>query len=64
MIPDIGLMIGAYIIVRMVSFLSRRDQGAESVLVKILAVITILVVLISVGDLLLGHPDLPRPSYP
>lgn len=57
MIPDIGLMIGVYIITRMVSFLTRREDRAESVIVKFLAVITILVTVICLADLLMrGQP--------
>ena len=52
MIPVIGLMIGAYIVTRMISFLTRRGERNESVLVKVFAVITVLVVLICVVDLL------------
>lgn len=40
MIPDIGLMIGAYIITRMVSFLTRNGDRAEHIVVKVLAAIT------------------------
>ena len=43
MIPDIGLMIGAYIVVRMASFLTRKGERAESVVVKVLAWITIVI---------------------
>lgn len=53
MLPDIGLMVGVYIVTRMVSFLTRQDQRAEVGIVKILAVITIVVTLIALGDLLL-----------
>lgn len=43
MIPTIGVMIGFYIITRMLSFLLRKDQRSENTIVKIFAVITILV---------------------
>lgn len=52
MIPDLGLMIGAYIIVRMVSFLLRTGERRESILVKILAVIAILVTVVCTYDLI------------
>ncbi len=51
MIPAIGLMIGAYIITRMVSFISRREERKESGIVIICAIITIVVVLISLVGL-------------
>lgn len=52
MIPDIGIMIGAYILTRMASFLSRKGAREESSCVKIFAAITIVIVLISVYDLI------------
>ena len=59
MIPDIGLMIGVYIITRMVSFLLRSEGRAEPVVVKFLAVVTILVTLVCVADLMMtGQPTL------
>lgn len=59
MIPEIGLMVGFYIIVRMVSFLTRRDARSESVLVKILAAIGALVALFVMMDLFLGGASRP-----
>ena len=57
MIPDIGLMIGIYVITRMISFLTRKGDRAESIVVKVLAVITVLVTVICVADLLMhGQP--------
>lgn len=53
MIPDIGVMIGVYIITRMLSFLTRREPRAESLLVKVFAAITILVTLLMILDLLI-----------
>jgi len=52
MIPDIGIMVGLYVITRMLSLLFRKDARAESVAVKIFAVITILATILSLGDLL------------
>lgn len=43
MIPEIGLIIGLYIITRMVSFLLRTGDRKESVAVMVLAVINIIV---------------------
>lgn len=57
MIPDIGLMMGVYIITRMISFLTRKGERSESVIVRIFAVITIFVTIICIFDLLLrGQP--------
>ena len=57
MIPDIGLMVGAYIITRMVSFLTRKEDRAESVVVKVFAAITVLITVICVAGLLMrGQP--------
>ena len=50
MIPTIGIMIGFYIITRMLSFLLRKEQRSENMFVKILAVITIIVTIISIID--------------
>lgn len=59
MIPVIGLMIGAYIVTRMASFLLRSGERSESVVVKILAVVTILVTCVCVYDLVArgGQPS-------
>lgn len=43
MVPSIGIMIGFYIITRMISLTSRTGDRSESALVKIMAVVTILV---------------------
>ena len=57
MIPDIGLLIGAYVVTRMVSFLTRKGDREESIVVKVFAVITVLVTVTCVADLLLrGQP--------
>jgi hypothetical protein len=50
MLTAIGIMIGCYIITRMTSLLSRQDQRAESALVKVFAVVTIIVTLIITAD--------------
>jgi hypothetical protein len=60
MIPDIGLMIAAYIVTRMIELLSSNS----TIVAKIFAVITILVAVIATADLLLGgvrvQPPLSR----
>ena len=50
MLAEIGLMMGLYIITRMISFLTRKGERKESALVYISAVITILVTLLCVFD--------------
>ena len=59
MIPDIGLMIGVYIITKMISFLSRKGDRAESLLVKGLAIITILITSVCIVDLLIKGMSIP-----
>ena len=59
MIPAIGLMIGAYIFTRMVSFLMRKGDRAEPTAVKVLAVITLLVTVFSVAGLLTSGQPTP-----
>jgi len=51
MIPDIGIMIGAYIITRMTSILARRGERSEDLVIKIFAGLTILVTTIGLIDL-------------
>jgi hypothetical protein len=53
MIVEIGIMVGAYIITRMISFVTRTGERSESILTKIFAVLTVLVTVIIVADLLL-----------
>jgi len=57
MIPDIGLMIGLYIITRMISFLTRKKERKENIIVLIFACITILVSIVAVTDLFLRGTD-------
>ena len=52
MIPDIGIIIGTYVIVRMVSFLTRSQ---ESWIVRVLSLLGIIIVLISLADILLRN---------
>ena len=60
MIQAIGLMIGVYVITRMVSFLTRKEERAESIVVKILAVITMIVTLFCIFALMLSGQSIPR----
>ena len=50
MIPDIGFMIGCYIITKMLSLISRKE---ESGVTKVSSVFTIIITIICVFDLLL-----------
>jgi hypothetical protein len=54
LIPAIGIMIACYIIVRMAAFATRDGERAESGLVRVLAVITILVATWAIVVLLRG----------
>ena len=57
MIPDIGLMIGLYIITRMISFLTRKKERKENIVVLIFACITILVSIVVMTGLFLRGTD-------
>jgi hypothetical protein len=52
-------MVGVYIITRMISFLSRKGDREESLLVKGLAIITILTILVCITDLLMKGVTTP-----
>jgi len=54
MIPEIGLMVGFYIITRMVSLLMRKGERKENIVVYVLAVITILITAFVIYDLFTG----------
>jgi hypothetical protein len=51
MISEIGLMVGFYIITRMVSFLMRKGERKENIVVYVLALITILITAFVIYDL-------------
>ena len=53
MIPDIGLMVGSYAVVRLVSLITRGGDRAENIVVRLLAGLAIGVTLISLADILL-----------
>jgi hypothetical protein len=57
MIPTIGLMVGAYIVVRMLSFITRQGERAESPAVRIFAVLTLLWTLLCMYLLISGDLD-------
>ena len=63
MIPEIGLMIGLYIITRMVSFLLRTGDRKESIAVLVLAVITIIATVFVIYDLFMRGASLQQLAY-
>jgi hypothetical protein len=52
MVSEIGLMIGFYVITRMISFLTRKELREESLVAKIFSALTILVTIVIMVDLL------------
>ena len=52
MIPMIGIMVGCYIVTRMISFLTRKGERQENLVVKISAIFTIIVAVIVMIDLI------------
>ena len=60
MIPDIGLMIGFYIILRALSFVTRGGDRVEHWVVKLLSGITILVTILCLLDLLIRPTSPPK----
>ncbi len=53
MIPDIGLMIGCYIITKMFSMLVKGKEGKEHDFVWVLALITVIITVYATIDILL-----------
>jgi len=51
MLAEIGIMVGFYIIARMVSFLTRRGERAESPTAKAFSVFAIIVAILCILDL-------------
>lgn len=47
MIPMIGLMIGSYIITRMVSLITRKNEMKEAPIITALAIITIFISIVN-----------------
>jgi len=62
MIPEIGLMIGGYIVLRCLSFGTRRGEREEHPLVQIMAWIGMVATALICIDLVLGHrtPQIPQ----
>ena len=59
MIPSIGVMIGFYIITRMLSFLTRSGDRAELSGVKVMALVTIAVAILVILSLFGGNSSTP-----
>ncbi len=57
MIPAIGLMIGAYIVTRMFDLMAKAETHKA---VKVFAVLTVLITLVSVVDILNAGSSVPR----
>ena len=52
MIPDIGLIIGTYVITRMLQLLSDQGASAPSKFIKVCAIITIIATAFALYDLI------------
>jgi hypothetical protein len=63
MIAEIGLMIGLYIITRMVSFILRTGERKESAVVYLLAVITIIVACFFIFDVCTRGISIPSITW-
>jgi len=59
-IPDIGIMVAAYIVTRMAALLGQRDPNAN-VVARILALLTIIITVICAADLLTHSVSIPPP---
>ncbi len=62
MIPLIGIMIGAYIITRMLQLIFKKEKDTH-VVVGIFAILTIILTLIVIVSLMTGGLALPGISY-
>ena len=59
MIPMMSLMIGSYIITRMISFITRKDERKEAPIITVLAAITILISIVVIIDLFTRGASIP-----
>jgi uncharacterized membrane protein SpoIIM required for sporulation len=60
MIQSIGVMIGFYIITRMISFVTRKEQRAESTLVRVFSLITLVITVLVVISLFTSSVTAPQ----
>jgi uncharacterized protein YneF (UPF0154 family) len=62
MIPEIGVMVGAYIVTRMLQIVLNHEPK-QSVVVVVFAVVTVLVTVLAIGDFVLrGTTDVSLPE--
>jgi hypothetical protein len=52
MLPEIGVMIGLYILTRLLSLITRKESRAESSVVRVFSSITIVVTVLIMLDLI------------
>jgi hypothetical protein len=62
MIAEIGIIVGLYIIVRMASFLLRKNDRAENMIVKILSIMAIIITFVVIIDLLARGKNITTPK--
>lgn len=60
MVQIIGLMIGLYIIVRMLSFITRTGDRAENTIVKVAAILMIIITSVLLLGLLATSGTFPK----
>jgi hypothetical protein len=58
MIPTIGLMVGGYIVTRMLSLMTRKGERAESSVVRVFAALTLAGAVFGMWALVAGSVDL------
>lgn len=60
MIPTLGVMIGFYIVTKMISLGTRKDERAESASTRIMALLTIIVAVVGMVSLVTGGAEVGR----
>jgi hypothetical protein len=60
MLPEIGIMIGFYIILKSLSLLTKSHDKGESALTRGFSILTIIVSIICLGDLFLSGMKIPK----
>lgn len=58
MIPMIGIMIGFYVLTRSISFISRKGEREEHIVVKVFSIITAIVSIIGIMTLAFSGSDI------
>lgn len=59
MIPLIGLMIGVYITIRMLSFILRKEPRSEHIIIKVLAGIGIVITIFCIIAIFQSSSSIP-----